>query len=286
MKIGTDGILFEGTNKKSQLFFIPFLYLEILEKLVRAGHLDVSDIKDSSVAGEGTLRDALKKHNTRLGTNSLSQIAAPARLCVERIISSMAPNNRKSVVLLIDEINRADLSRVFGDTMTALEANKRAGMPEARAVRLPYSSGEQFFIPRELSIIGTMNAADRSIASIDLALRRRFEFEEVKPTPTLCPENYGEVNVRAFLDTVNKRIAAVRSEDYLLGHSDFMKQCLESVRKRHFAGVGIDDAKVRALAIIVQSKVLPALEQVFGGDLELIRDVLGGAPCQSVRFPH
>jgi 5-methylcytosine-specific restriction enzyme B len=177
------------------------------------------------------------------------------------------------VVLVIDEINRADLSRVLGELLTLLEVDKRVGAPEERWVMLPYSK-MPFSVPRTLSVVGTMNTTDRSIALIDIALRRRFEFEEVNPDPTLCPKDYFGLDLQTLLEIWNHRIAALRSSDYQLGHSDFMQETLELVAQRYDWGAG-EDGHMRALARTIRSKTVPLLLEYFHEDQRKAEAVLG-----------
>ncbi len=120
------------------------------------------------------------------------------------------------VVLVIDEINRADLSRVLGELILLLEVDKREGASESRSVILPYSK-KPFSVPASLSVLGTMNTTDRSIALVDMALRRRFEFEELNPDPSLCVNNYCGIDLQLLLRAWNERITALRSRDPPLG---------------------------------------------------------------------
>lgn len=175
-----------------------------------------------------------------------------------------AREERQGVVLVIDEINRADLSRVFGELITLIELDKREGGSEETAVTLPYSQS-RFTVPAELSIVATMNTADRSLSVFDLALRRRFRFVEVPPRPDLCPDGYGGIPVAAVLADMNRRITAVISPDLRIGHSDFMEGKLESVR--HAAGwPDSDDGRARAVAMVLRTKVIPLLQEYFHSD--------------------
>ncbi len=179
----------------------------------------------------------------------------------------------QDVVLVIDEINRADISRVFGELITLLEHDKREGATEERQVSLTYSQ-KPFAVPPNLSIIGTMNTADKSLTSVDLALRRRFEFVMVAPDPMLVPENYGGLDVRALFAELNRRLFAVNGPELLIGHADFLEISLEDHRERNgFPGTAA--GRAAAVASVLRIKTLPFLDDVFRGDRVLVRFVLG-----------
>lgn len=178
------------------------------------------------------------------------------------------------VVLVIDEINRADLSRVFGELITLLEFDKRQGAAEERRVTLTYS-GKPLSVPKTLSVIGTMNTADKSLSTVDLALRRRFEFVLISPDPLLTPVEYGGTNVRDMFAAMNRRLVALNGSENLIGHADYMLTKLDEVRDRE--GYATDEnGQLSAVAHTLRSKTVPFLVDLFRGDYELVRFVTGG----------
>lgn len=170
----------------------------------------------------------------------------------------------KSHVLIIDEINRGNISRIFGELITLVEPSKRQGASEALSVRLPYSKDE-FSVPDNLYLIATMNTADRSLALMDTALRRRFVFEEMMPQPSLLGDisekDLDGVNLRLMLETLNQRITLLYDREHTLGHSFFMPLKQEP-------GLSL-------LSQIFDQQVLPLLEEYFFEDWDKIRRVLG-----------
>ena len=163
----------------------------------------------------------------------------------------------KTHVLIIDEINRGNVSAIFGELITLLEEDKRKGNPEHTEAVLPYS-GDNFSVPNNVYIIGTMNTADRSVEALDTALRRRFSFVEMQPKPDILSE-VGDVKLKELLETINKRIEVLIDKDHQIGHSYF---------------IGIED--LDGLRRTFKDKIIPLLEEYFYGDFGKIGLVLGG----------
>jgi DNA polymerase III delta prime subunit len=161
-------------------------------------------------------------------------------------------------LLVIDEINRANIAKVLGELITLVEDDKRLGQENQLTVTLPYS-GARFGVPPNLYILGTMNTADRSIALLDLALRRRFTFVEMEPEPSAIePEQAAGVDLRALLARLNERVAALLDRDHRIGHSYLMN---------------IEDEA--ALRFAWYARVVPLLQEYFYNDGERLLAVLG-----------
>jgi len=175
--------------------------------------------------------------------------------------------NAPKYLLVVDEINRANIAKVLGELITLIEDDKRLGNENQLTVTLPYS-GERFGVPPNLYILGTMNTADRSIALLDLALRRRFTFVEMEPEPlAIEPNVVAGVNLRALLTNLNERVAALLDRDHRIGHSYFMKIN--------------DDAELR---FRWYARVVPLLQEYFYNDHERLRAVLGDKFVQAAKI--
>ncbi|MBL4796917.1 MAG: AAA family ATPase [Oleispira sp.] len=167
-------------------------------------------------------------------------------------------------VLIIDEINRGNISSIFGDLITLIESSKRAGQEEALSVELPYSK-ESFSVPSNLHIIGTMNTADRSLALMDTALRRRFDFIEMMPDLEVLKDvEVNGIDIPKMLEKMNQRIEVLYDREHTLGHAFFIP--LKEAAK---------DKRFDMLQGIFKNKILPLLEEYFFEDWEKIRLVLG-----------
>ena len=169
----------------------------------------------------------------------------------------------KQFVLVIDEINRGNISRILGELITLLEPDKRLGQENELTVTLPYS-GDEFGVPPNLHVIGTMNTADRSIAFLDSALRRRFKFIEVFPDADVVRDHVGDrgvlegVNVARLLEVMNGRIEVLLDRDHQLGHSYFLKRTSLADLRDAFAG-----------------EIIPLLQEYFYDEWQKTCAVLG-----------
>ncbi len=170
---------------------------------------------------------------------------------------------REPYVLIIDEINRGNVSRIFGELITLIEPDKRDGQPEALSVCLPYSK-ETFSVPDNVYLIGTMNTADRSLAGLDIALRRRFSFVEMPPRPELLKGiNVEGVNIGELLQVMNERIELLLDRDHCLGHAYFMPLITTPSLP-----------VLPVLGSIFRNKIIPLLQEYFFEDWQRIQWVL------------
>lgn len=230
---------------------LPWAILDPLADLVRQKLITLDDVRRSKVFD--------KVPESRLDRYIVSGFGDIITEIMEAMLAGDAPASRKSV-LIIDEINRGNISRIFGELITLIEPSKRAGASEALSVILPYSK-ERFSVPSGLHIIGTMNTADRSLASVDIALRRRFIFEEVEPdSATLEGVEVAGVDLAALLDTLNARLEALLGRDHRLGHA-------------YLIGIEASD-KVAPLRHVFATQILPLLQEYFFDDWERVRLVL------------
>lgn len=171
------------------------------------------------------------------------------------------PARQGNYVFIVDEINRGNISKIFGELITLIESTKRLGQSEGMSVRLPYSQ-KLFGVPKNVYIIGTMNTADRSIATIDTALRRRFLFREMLPVPKVLSDiSVEDLSISDLLTRLNKRIAVLYDREHTIGHAYFMPLK---------ASPTID-----TLAEIFANNIIPLLQEYFYEDYEKIRLVLG-----------
>jgi len=176
------------------------------------------------------------------------------------IKEGLEPKKSKPHVLVIDEINRGNVSRIFGELITLIEPSKREGAPEALIVELPYSK-KPFSVPDNIYLVGTMNTADRSLAGLDIALRRRFVFREMLPQPSLLDGIVVDgLDIAELLRVMNQRIEALLDRNHCLGHAYFLP-----LR---------NNAQLAHLEAIFRRQILPLLQEYFFDDWQRIQWVL------------
>ncbi|EGQ8140887.1 AAA family ATPase [Vibrio cholerae] len=204
----------------------------------------------------GDVLSHLQSHHVQVGETPAASVTA----------------QKQNFVLVIDEINRGNISKIFGELITLIEYSKRGGAEEAVSLTLPYSN-KPFSVPDNLYIIGTMNTADRSLAMMDTALRRRFDFVEMMPNPSLL---HGAVvkgiHLETLLKTLNERIEILYDREHTLGHAFFMpvKAFLDADDEHEQ-----EDRAFAKLVSVFQNKVIPLLQEYFFEDWHKIRLVLG-----------
>lgn len=179
-------------------------------------------------------------------------------------VHSTESSVNKPHLIIIDEINRGNISRIFGELITLLEPDKRKDGSDAREITLPYSK-EKFSVPSNLYVLGTMNTADKSLAQIDFALRRRFEFIELLPEPSHLKEvKVHNVPVSEILEVINQRIEVLLDREHTIGHAYFWSLMeLQS-----------DEEREEELANIFENRIIPLLQEYFFSDWERIGWVL------------
>ncbi|MBO1626148.1 AAA family ATPase [Bacillus sp. SY8(2021)] len=179
--------------------------------------------------------------------------------------------NKKNYVFIIDEINRGNISKILGELITLIESEKRLGANEPMKVCLPYSK-EEFGVPQNVYILGTMNTADRSIALMDTALRRRFRFIEMMPDVQLLQGiKVGNIDIQNMVDTINKRIEVLYDREHTIGHAYFM-----GLKK---------EPTIEKLENIFKNALIPLLQEYFYEDYSKIQLVLGdNAKADDLKF--
>jgi len=229
-------------------FYAVFKELKRFEK--EEFQHDADFLRDTTDVDSYDLEEVIRKFNAGVYTNAIKEFGKIS----------------EPVVLIIDEINRGNVSQIFGELITLIEEDKRLGKEEGLEIMLPYSKSK-FGVPPNLYIVGTMNTADRSVEALDTALRRRFNFEEIVPNSQLIAtkgkskESNGEVegiSLPKVLETINNRIEVLSNRDHKIGHSYFMKV------------VSLVD-----LRETFKKNIIPLLQEYFYNDYEKIGWVLG-----------
>lgn len=210
----------------------------------------------------GTITKEQIKNQTFTSIGRKQKLEAITKYLKEKYgLTFSASNTVKPHILIIDEINRGDVSKIFGELITLIEEDKRIGKEHQMTVTLPYSR-EPFGVPNNLYIIGTMNTADRSIALLDTALRRRFDFEEMMPKPELLRgKDIEGVDLEQLLTKINDRIKNEYDRDHQIGHSYLM-----SVKDKE------------DLERAYKNRILPLLNEYFYNDINTVAKILN---CKS-----
>src|SRR5690625_2037901 len=203
-----------------------------------------------------TKESAFKYYN---GENVENTSRQGIRYIYEYFVKNYYSNHTGPKVFIIDEINRGNISKIFGELITLIEESKRAGEKEDINATLPYSK-ESFSVPNNVYLLGTMNTADRSIALMDTALRRRFSFVEMMPDVSKLEDVEIEgLNIGLMLKAINDRINVLYDREHTIGHAYFMNS----------------ELNLNNLENIFRNKIIPLLQEYFYEDYEKIRWVLG-----------
>lgn len=254
-EVSPQGLLLRKPNGSE----VPFAWNMLLELAshVQRKSLSLEDIANKAVFDK-LPTSKLEKFIVNGYNNVLWKVVRP----IAQSLEVQRPTADEPRVLIIDEINRGNVSRIFGELISLIEPSKRKGAPEQLSVTLPYSK-EPFSIPKNVYIIGTMNSADRSLTGLDVALRRRFRFKEVLPNASLLDDLViSEINVGKLLLTMNRRIELLLGRDFCLGHAYF------------YPLLELGDASLQDLAEVFRYQIMPLLEEYFFDDWERIRWVL------------
>lgn len=254
-KIQSGGFKLEEYNEKYRIITDDtnanlYLNLEIFKTLL--------ENKDKIINGRSIKQILNNKHRRQIDSYYFQLV----KLFKEREQDYKVDNNPsekpelKPYIIIIDEINRGNVSKIFGELITLIEASKRIGEKEELKVTLPYS-GEKFGVPKNVYIIGTMNTADRSITSLDTALRRRFEFIEMMPDVSKLSMDCEGINLQELLKAINTRIEYLLDREKTIGHAFF---------------IGVEN--LNDLKKVFQNKIIPLLQEYFYNDYALIDAVL------------
>ncbi|MCG8252199.1 AAA family ATPase [Tenacibaculum finnmarkense genomovar finnmarkense] len=252
----------ETANKTKNYMLVSFHQSFAYEYFIEGikPDLNVSDELDENNSLSYILQDGVFKSACDMAANIAGYDDLDNCLKDTKENRNIKFKEAKPFYLLIDEINRGNVSAIFGELISLIENDKRLGEENELILDLPYSKKE-FGVPSNLHIIGTMNTADRSVESLDTALRRRFEFKEILPKPSLLKEIlFDGFNLKDILETINNRIELLLDRDHTIGHSYF---------------ITIESGDTTKLATVFNNNVIPLLQEYFYGDYGKIGLVLG-----------
>ena len=234
--------------------------------LVKGINEDIYEINDKKILPRKTVTKVPNmKVEDIIKLAKEKELIALSKKEPEELSKIVIKENKEPYVFIIDEINRGNISKIFGELITLIEPTKRSGKKECISTKLPYSN-EEFTVPDNVYIIGTMNTADRSIALMDTALRRRFKFEEMLPDYHLLEDIFVEdkgtkVNIGAMLKVINERIEYLYDREHTIGHAVFLELK--------------ENNNIDKLENIFKKSVIPLLQEYFYEDYEKIRLILG-----------
>lgn len=265
MKIGDLVIISDGNQKFRAIAEITGEY-QHLNTPERTGYQQLRKVKWLRIYEPSLPIERLfNKSLSQMTLYSLKSSTIDHTKLLQLLSTSVKQDDEaRPYILIIDEINRGNISRIFGELITLLEPSKRRGASDSQSVILPYSK-QPFTVPDNLYVIGTMNTADRSLAQLDLALRRRFSFIEIPPRPELLENVFVHgVNIATILQVINQRIEVLLNHEHMIGHAYFMPL------------INIDDEKEKeySLKFIFKDKLIPLLQEYFFDDYERIGWVL------------
>ncbi|WP_421811481.1 McrB family protein [Flagellimonas sp.] len=231
------------SERTKSIRYVPFQLIKDLIDGINSGKIELDDIKNRrNIDLPGLLESNVEKYYFGIEGTLYS-------IC-EFLTQQNVDFSEENFVIVIDEINRANISRVFGELITLIEPDKRSEGKTPLVAKLP--SGDHFSVPSNLYIIGTMNTADKSIALLDIALRRRFVFEAMYPEYEIEGQEIYDIDI---LKKINERIIKTKGHDFQIGHAYFM---------------GENDNLVSRM----NNKVIPLLLEYYMNDKEEVVKIL------------
>ena len=245
-------------------FHQSFVYEDFVEGIRPNVTNNVAIVAPGITSGAPTVTTGSTPATTGTAPATSGSIGYSIQDGVFKKLCDLARSNRmKRYAIFIDEINRGNIAEIFGELITLIETDKR----DKLAITLPYSKSSSFTVPENLDIYGTMNSADRSIANLDFALRRRFKFrnftcdynalESILRSKGVNPHNVAGIDVIQLLRTINDRIELILDSNYIVGHANF-------------ANV----SSLYDVISVIKDKVIPLLEEYFYDDPQKIQLIL------------